>query len=216
MQPKIPLVHIASVTKLGKSHESVVVVFDDMTVTLPTNEICAVFGKSGSGRSTLLRLISGAVRPDSGAVLSQAQFSIICNAGAFFNSSLTGFENIALAARLYGMDAGILTEIIMGISNFGPAWEMQAGDLTGRLRKSMEMLVAALLPYDCFLVDDVERVDPEILQKILGIAEQRGAGLIFTAQNPKHIRQFATCGSVIADHTVHAFESIKEALENYA
>lgn len=216
MQQKIPVVHAASVTKVRARHKSLSIIFDEMTVTLPTNEICAVLGHSGSGRTTFLRLLSGAERPDSGSILTQVKFSIICNAGFFFHAGITGLENIKLAARLYGMDAGMLTEITLGLSNFGADWQIPIGVLPGRSRKTMEMLVAALLPFDCYLVDDAERVDPDMLALVLEILRLRQAGMIFTAQNPKFVRRFATIGSVIANQTVCAFDSIEEALKNYA
>ena len=187
-----------------------------MTVTLPTDRICAVLGHSGSGRTTFLRLLNGTERPNRGYVLSQAQFSIICNAGIFFQSGLTGLENITLAARLYGIPAAVLTEMTLGMADFGTDWQMLAGALPGPRRKAMEMLVAAFLPYDCYLVDDVERVDPDILAIILQLLESRKAGMIFTAKNSKLVRQIATCCSVITNQTVYAFESVDEALKHYA
>lgn len=216
MQQKIPLVHLAGVTRLGADHGARIVVFNEMTVTLPTDRICAVLGRRGSGRSTLLRLLNKTLRPDRGSVLTEIQFSIIGNTKSFFQPGMSGLENIKFAARLHGMDPEALTETILGLSGFGSLWEISAGSLTVPRRRAMEMLVAVLLPYDCYLVDDLERVDTEILEQVIQILELRGAGMIFTAQHPKFARQFATCGGVITNQTVYAFPSVNEAVKNYA
>jgi sulfate transport system ATP-binding protein len=44
------------------------VALDDVTVTLPTGQLTALLGPSGGGKSTLLRIIAGLERADTGAV----------------------------------------------------------------------------------------------------------------------------------------------------
>lgn len=202
-------------TKFGAWHGAPTVVFNDMTVTLPTDQICAIMGRPGSGRTTFMRLLNGATRPESGRIVSDMRFSAISNLGAFFHAGLTGLENIGFAARVYGLNPTALTETVLEISRFGALWEISAGALPGPRRRAMEMLVSALLPYDCYLVDNVESSDPETFQTVLEILKMRQAGMIFTAKNPRIAQEFATIGSVIADRTVYAFESVDEALDNY-
>jgi capsular polysaccharide transport system ATP-binding protein len=220
LQQKIPIVHASGVTKLGTrhavSHSSVSIIFNEMTVTLPTDQVCAVLGRPGSGRTTFLRMLSGAERPDSGAIFSEVRFSVIGNGGTFFHPGLSGEENITLAGRLHGMDAAMLIELTLGLSKFGALWQLPAGSVPGPRRRAMEMLVAAVLPFDCYLVDDVERVDSDTFELVLEILRLRKAGIIFTAHNPRFVRQFATVGSVIANHTIYAFPSVDEALKHYA
>jgi capsular polysaccharide transport system ATP-binding protein len=220
VQQKIHLVHAAGVTKFGTRHAptnaSLSVIFDEMTVTLPTDQFCAVLGRPGSGRSTFLRLLSGAERPDSGSILTEARFSIISNASPFFHPGLTGQENITLAARLHGMNAKMLTDITLGLSRFGALWQLPAGAVPGPRRRAMELMLAAILPFDCYLVDDVERVDSDTFALVLQLLRLRRAGMIFAAHNPKFARQFATVGSVIANEKIYAFPSVDEALKHYA
>jgi sulfate transport system ATP-binding protein len=44
------------------------VALDDVTVSLPTGQLTALLGPSGGGKSTLLRIIAGLERPDSGTI----------------------------------------------------------------------------------------------------------------------------------------------------
>ena len=43
-------------------------VFDDLSLTLPKDQITAIVGASGSGKTTLLQMINGLERPDQGDV----------------------------------------------------------------------------------------------------------------------------------------------------
>ncbi|WP_333812242.1 sulfate/molybdate ABC transporter ATP-binding protein [Timonella senegalensis] len=44
------------------------VALDDVSVSLPTGQLTALLGPSGGGKSTLLRIIAGLERPDSGSI----------------------------------------------------------------------------------------------------------------------------------------------------
>ncbi len=210
------MIGIVSLRKAAAAAQPAFPLFEDMTVTLPTNQICAVLGRRGTGRSTFLRLLSGSEHPDAGAIITQARFSVVANSGSLFHPGLTGLENIALAARVYGLPAAKLTDIVLGMTNFGPAWQIKAGTLMSKMRKSMEMILGAVLPFDCYLLDDVERVEPESLHIVMGLLSARHAGMIFTAHNPKLIRDLAACACVISGRTMHAFDSVEEAIDNYA
>src|SRR5690554_6968241 len=43
-------------------------IFDGVTLDIPKGKITAIMGPSGTGKTTLLRLIGGQLRPDSGQV----------------------------------------------------------------------------------------------------------------------------------------------------
>ena len=49
------------------------IIFNGLNLTVPEGEITAVMGPSGTGKTTLLRLIGGEVRPDHGEVLVYGQ-----------------------------------------------------------------------------------------------------------------------------------------------
>ena len=45
------------------------VVFDGLDMVVPRGQITALMGPSGTGKTTLLRIIGGQIRPDSGRVI---------------------------------------------------------------------------------------------------------------------------------------------------
>jgi hypothetical protein len=94
-------------------------------------------------------------------------------------------------------------------------WLEPLAALEPKQRRGMEIVLAALLPYDCYLVDDIERADQNIVGLLIRLTAPRGAGLIFTTFQPKAARHYAEAGAVIANQTLTVFETMKEALAFY-
>lgn len=62
------LIEIRGVTHAYRTKTGPLQVLDDLTISVPEGEFCAVVGPSGCGKSTLTRLVAGLMKPDTGAV----------------------------------------------------------------------------------------------------------------------------------------------------
>lgn len=91
-------------------------IFDNISLTIPRGRIIAILGPSGTGKTTLLRLIGGQLRPDSGRILVDGKnipslkrdelFEIRKSMGMLFQSGalftdLSVFENVAFPLRVH-------------------------------------------------------------------------------------------------------------------
>jgi phospholipid/cholesterol/gamma-HCH transport system ATP-binding protein len=90
------------------------VVFDDLSCSFPRGRISVILGGSGSGKSTILRLIGGLVRPQHGKILVEGDdvtrlgerglYAVRRKLGMMFQGgalldSLTVFDNVAFPLR---------------------------------------------------------------------------------------------------------------------
>ncbi len=90
------------------------VIFDDLSFTIPRGSVAAIMGPSGTGKTTLLKLIGGQLRPDAGEVwvdgvnvhtLPHAElFELRKRMGMLFQhgallTDLSVFENVAFPLR---------------------------------------------------------------------------------------------------------------------
>jgi phospholipid/cholesterol/gamma-HCH transport system ATP-binding protein len=92
------------------------VVLQDVSLSIQTHERVAILGGSGVGKTTILKLILGLIRPDSGRIFIDGEeitdmtedelrkirmkFSIVFQEGALFDS-LNVKENVAFCLREY-------------------------------------------------------------------------------------------------------------------
>ena len=86
------------------------VIYDDVSLQIPRGKITAVMGPSGTGKTTLLRLIAAQLAPDKGRILVDGQnvhtlsrsnlyelrkkMGMLFQSGALF-SDMSVFENVA-------------------------------------------------------------------------------------------------------------------------
>lgn len=105
-----PLVRIRGLRFSRAAH----VVFDGIDVDIPRGRVTAIMGPSGTGKTTLLKLISGQLRPDAGtievdgedvhALGTRALYRLRTRMGMLFQSGallteLSVFENVAFPLR---------------------------------------------------------------------------------------------------------------------
>src|SRR5579863_5132331 len=78
------------------------VVLDRVSVEFPDSCNVGVLGANGAGKSTLIRLLSGSEMPDRGRIRRDGRVSFPLGYGGTFHGALSGRENVAFIARVYG------------------------------------------------------------------------------------------------------------------
>ena len=109
----VPNIKIDHLTVQYRSKGSLVTALQDVTVDIPRRSFVSVVGPSGCGKTTLLKVLSGVLKPTSGDVtfdgekLGQARLS--GRVGYVFQRPLllpwrTAIENVALTSEIARKD----------------------------------------------------------------------------------------------------------------
>ena len=78
------------------------VCLENVSFKIHKGEAVAVIGRNGVGKSTLLKIVSGILKPTSGWAHCNGRISPLLQLGAGFDGNATGIENIYLNAAIMG------------------------------------------------------------------------------------------------------------------
>ena len=85
---------------------------------VPKGEGLGIIGENGAGKSTLLKILAGITAPTSGNYRLEGSVASILELGSAFHGELTGRQNIALNAAMFGLDRQQVIEHTPGIIAF--------------------------------------------------------------------------------------------------
>lgn len=84
--------------KVYKEHHAL----QDVNLTIRQGETVGIIGTNGSGKSTILKIITGVLSPTSGQVEVNGRISALLELGAGFNMEYNGIENVYLNGTMIG------------------------------------------------------------------------------------------------------------------
>ena len=170
------MIDIVKLSKFFESHK----VLDNLSLKIETGSTCVIIGRSGCGKSVLLKHIVGILKPDSGGVFVDGKevnklkdkeldalrmrMGMVFQGGALFDS-LTVAENVGFGLiehnhlnrkeLLERVEESLCLVDLCGIGNLMPA------ELSGGMKKRVSLARAICIKPDIILYDEpTTGVDP--------------------------------------------------------
>lgn len=91
---------------------------DKVDLTIYQGETVGIIGTNGSGKSTILKIITGVLNPSGGKVTVNGRISALLELGAGFNMEYNGIENIYLNGTMIGFSEKEIDEKMEAILAF--------------------------------------------------------------------------------------------------
>lgn len=89
-----------------------------VNMTVHQGECVGIIGTNGSGKSTILKMITGVLSPTAGKISVNGRISALLELGAGFNMEYNGIENIYLNGTMMGFSKKEIDEKLDGILKF--------------------------------------------------------------------------------------------------
>ena len=161
---------------------------NDVTVHLPPGQVTAIVGADGSGKTTLMRVLSGLVDPERGTVTSPGPDRIgYLPSGAGSWKDLTVSENVAFVGAAYGLtgaDLASRADPILERAGLAHVTDRLAGHLSGGMRTKLGVSLALLHSPDLLILDEpttgVDPVSRVELWRMISGAVADGAAAVAT------------------------------------
>ena len=90
----------------------------DVSMEIHQGETVGIIGVNGSGKSTILKIITGVLTPTTGQVDVEGKISALLELGAGFNMDYTGIENIYMNGTMMGYSRKEMDEKLQDILDF--------------------------------------------------------------------------------------------------
>ncbi len=162
------------ITSLSKSFEGKCVL-DGLSITLRAGRSYALMGASGIGKTTLLRILAGLERPDSGEVTGlPSRIAVVFQEDRLL-PELSARKNLRVALPKSVSDDAIAE----CLAELGLAGEIDrpVTELSGGMCRRVAIARALLYPADLYLLDEPFRgLDEETRARVINSVRARTAG----------------------------------------
>jgi lipopolysaccharide transport system ATP-binding protein len=194
----------------------------DISFEVKKGEAVGIIGRNGAGKSTILGLIAGVLKPSKGGVIVKRKASALLELGAGFHKELTGRENIMLNGIIMGLTKAEVLKKLDEIIEFSELSEFIDQPIrvysSGMLARLGFSVVACLDP-DILLIDEILAVgdlefQKKCIDKMMGF-KKSGVTIIFVSHSMPDIVKICDRAIWIENHTVKMLEEPQVVVMSY-
>ena len=169
---------------------------EHVSFTVRRGETFGLIGRNGAGKSTMLKVISGILKPTEGSVVCNGNIVPMLELGSGFDMDLTGRENIFLNGAILGYSEAFLKEKyeeIVAFSELGQFIETPIRNYSSGMLARLAFSVASVVKPEVLIVDEILAVGDAAFQEKsrARMLELMGGGttVLFVSHSLEQIRQ---------------------------
>ena len=149
------------------------IIYENVSLQIRRGKITAIMGPSGTGKTTLLRLIGGQLKPDQGAILlegkdiahmsrqelfkARARMGMLFQSGALF-TDMSVYENVAFPIRAHTkLSESLIAELVaLKLKSVGlcGAEKLMPSELSGGMSRRVALARAIALDPELIMYDE--------------------------------------------------------------
>jgi len=195
---------------------------NDINFELKKGECLGLIGRNGAGKSTILKLINGLIKPDAGKVTVRGRVGALIELGAGFNPILTGRENIYINGAVLGFSKKEIDKKFDAIVDFAEIDEFidtPVQNYSSGMKVRLGFAIAAQMEPDVLLIDEVLAVGDDnfktkCLEKITGF-QKNGVAIILVSHNLLQIETVCSRSCLISNGTLEGIGETYEIISQY-
>lgn len=186
----------------GKLEYNEFTALEDVSFDVKKGETLGLIGRNGAGKSTMLKVISGILKPTEGSVSVTGNVVPMLELGSGFDFDLTGRENIFLNGSILGYSEDYLKskyDEILAFSELGDFINIPIRNYSSGMLARLAFSVASMVEPEVLIVDEILSVgDAQFQEKSRQrMIELMGGGttVLFVSHSLDQIREM--CDRVV-------------------
>lgn len=212
------MIRLIDLNKSYRTSQGPSPVLRNVNLTIRQGEKVGILGRNGAGKSTMIRILSGAENPTSGRVERQMSVSWPLAFGGAFQTSLTGLDNLRFVCRIYNVDPQEKIEFIEHFSELGKYFREPLRVYSSGMRARLAFALSMVIEFDCFLIDEVVAVgDARFHEKChYELFEKRAdRALVIVSHDAGYVREHCSKICVLSEGQLSVFDDVQEAFDFY-
>ncbi|HLY94838.1 MAG TPA: ABC transporter ATP-binding protein [Gaiellaceae bacterium] len=195
---------------------------DDVTFDIDHGEFFGIIGPNGSGKSSLLKIIAGIYRADTGTVRIDGRLSPFIELGVGFNEELTARDNIRITGVLLGLS---LREVerrfddVVAFAELERFVDQKLKNFSSGMQVRLAYSIAIQVDFDILLLDEVLAVgDQSFQEKCFATFERlraEGKTIVFVSHDLGSVRQFCDRALLLQSGRAVALGPPDEVVDRY-
>lgn len=213
------MISMKAVRKAYTTASGPCVVLDGVDFEIAYGEAIGILGRNGAGKSTMVRIISGAEMPDGGTIERSMSVSWPLAFSGGFQSSLTGLDNLRFICRVYGVDWEACLPFVYDFTELGIYLKEPLRTYSSGMRARLAFAASMVVDFDCYLVDEIVAVGDSRFQAKCHeelFVKRADRAIIIVSHDTNYIREHCQRAAVLRDGKLHQFASIDEAFACYS
>lgn len=175
---------------------------NDVNFQVSRGETVGIIGTNGSGKSTVLKIITGVVSPTKGEVKVDGRISALLELGAGFNGEYSGLENVYLNGTMIGFSKEEIDsklDDILSFADIGDFIYQPVKTYSSGMFVRLAFAVAINIDPDILIVDEALSVGDVFFQakcyRKFEEFKQKGKTIVFVSHDLNSISRY--CDRVI-------------------
>lgn len=168
----------------------------DVSFQVKKGEAVALVGKNGSGKSTMLKIVAGVMRPTLGSVVTTGSMAPMIELGAGFDFDLTANENIYLNGAILGYPKEMLKENVENILEFAELMDFRdvpIKNYSSGMVTRLGFSIATICKPDILIVDEILAVGDfrfqQKCEKRIETMLSDGTTLLLVSHNTEQVKR---------------------------
>jgi len=194
----------------------------DVSFSVRRGEAFGIIGANGAGKSTILKLLTGIMKPTKGFIRVGGRVSALIEVSAGFHQDLTGRENIYLNGAILGMTRDEIRrrfDSIVDFSGLGEFIDTPVKRYSSGMFARLGFSVAAHVDPDVLLVDEVLSVGDYLFQRKclerMHAVIRSGATVVFVSHNLREVANLCQHSLLLERGQVQLVGPTEEVIRDY-
>ena len=206
----------------GKLRYQEFTALERVSFTVKKGETLGLIGRNGAGKSTMLKVISGILKPTEGSVTCHGNVVPMLELGSGFDMDLTVRENIFLNGAILGYSEGFLKakyDEIVEFSELGQFIEVPIRNYSSGMLARLAFSIATVVQPEILIVDEILAVgDAQFQEKSKRrMMELMGGGttVLFVSHSIEQIREMCSKAVWLEKGKIRVVGDAKELCDAY-